>query len=95
MASLKEMFDQFIADGVLTREEHDEFIEAIHADGKIDDEERAQISRMFTLIKEGKLKVVDTERERFAEIKKREAAERAAAGVAAPPPPPTIPEQPE
>lgn len=79
MPSLKEMLDQFVADGVLTREEHDEFIEAIHADGKIDDEERAQISRMFALIKEGKLKVVDTERERFAEMRKREAAEKAAA----------------
>lgn len=89
MASLKEMLDQFVADGVLTREEHDEFIEAIHADGKIDDEERAQISRMFTLIRDGKLKVVDTERERFAEIRKREAAEKASA----PPPPPAPPEE--
>ncbi|MFN8389874.1 MAG: hypothetical protein U0136_06265 [Bdellovibrionota bacterium] len=74
MASLKEMLDSFVADGVLTRDEHDEFIAAVSADGKIDDEERAQISRMFQLIRDGKLTVVDTERERFAEMKRREAA---------------------
>lgn len=78
MPSLKEMLDQFVEDGVLTRDEHDQFIEQVSADGKIDDEERAQISRMFQLIKEGKLTVVDSERERFAEMKRREAAKPAA-----------------
>lgn len=79
MPSLKEMLDHFIEDGVLTREEHDQFIEQMSADGKIDDEERKEISRMFQLIKEGKLVVVDNERERFAEMKKREAAKAKAA----------------
>ena len=79
MASLKEMLDAFVEDGVLTRDEHDEFIAAVSADGKIDDDEKAQMSRMFALIKEGKLVVVDTERERFAEMKRREAAAATAA----------------
>ena len=74
MPSVKEMLDQFIADGVLTRDEHDMFIEQVSADGKIDDDERAQISRMFALINEGKLVIVDSERERYAAIKEREAA---------------------
>ncbi len=79
MSSLKEMLDQFIADGVLTRDEHDEFIEAVHADGKIDDEEKAQISRMFQLIREGKLTVVDSERDRFEALKRKEALGKALA----------------
>lgn len=76
MPSIKEMLDQFIEDGVLTRDEHDLFIDAISKDGKIDQEERAEISRMFQLIREGKLKVVDEEREAF-EIKKKAEAARA------------------
>lgn len=78
MASLKEMLDLFVEDGVLTRDEHDQFIETVSADGKIDNEERAQISRMFQLIREGKLTVVDSERERSDEMKRREAAAKAA-----------------
>ena len=82
MASLKDMLDRFIEDGVLTRQEHDLFIEQIHADGKIDDSEKAQISRMFQLIREGKLKIVDEEREAIEIIKKREAAAKQAAAPA-------------
>ena len=78
MASLKEMLDQFVEDGVLTRDEHDQFIEQVHADGKIDNDEKAEISRMFQLIREGKLTIVDSERERFAEMKRREAAAKTA-----------------
>jgi hypothetical protein len=63
MPSIKELVDQIIEDGVLTREEHDSFIEQVHADGEIDQEESEQISRLFRLIQEGKLKVVDEERE--------------------------------
>ena len=74
MGLVKDMLDKFIEDGVLTRDEHDQFIDQIHADGKIDDEESAQISRMFTLIREGKLRVVDHEREKFEEIKRKQAA---------------------
>ena len=74
MPTLKEMLDQFIEDGVLTREEHDLFIDAISKDGKIDQEERAEISRMFQLIRDGKLKVVDEEREKSEILKKAEAS---------------------
>lgn len=73
MGIVKDMLDKFIEDGVLTRDEHDQFIDQIHADGKIDDEESSQISRMFTLIRDGKLKVVDHEREKFEEIKRKQA----------------------
>lgn len=79
MGLVKDMLDKFIADGVLTRDEHDQFIEQIHADGKIDDEEKAQISRMFSLIKDGSLKIVDQEREKFEEIKRRQATTAKAA----------------
>ena len=64
MATVKELVDQIIADGVLTREEHDSFIEQVHADGQIDEEESEQISRLFRLIQDGTLKVVDEEREK-------------------------------
>ena len=64
MATVKELVDQIIADGVLTREEHDSFIEQVHADGQIDAEESEQISRLFRLIQDGTLKVVDEEREK-------------------------------
>lgn len=77
MSNIKELFDKFIEDGVLTRDEHDMFIEQIHADGKIDEEEKAQISRMFSLIKEGKLQIVDSEREKYELMKKKEALQKA------------------
>ena len=82
MGLVKDMLDKFIEDGVLTRDEHDQFIEQIHADGKIDDDEKAQISRMFSLIKDGTLKIVDHEREKFEEIKRKqtEAAKVASQG---------------
>ena len=77
MSLIKSMLDKFIEDGVLTKDEHDQFIEQISADGKIDVEEKAQMSRMFQLIKEGKLKVVDEEREKFAILKKKEELQKA------------------
>ncbi len=77
MGKIKEIFDKFVEDGVLTRDEHDLFIEQIHADGKIDEEEKGQISRMFALIKEGKLQIVDSEREKFEIMKKKEALQKA------------------
>ncbi|MBP9837791.1 MAG: hypothetical protein KBC84_03670 [Proteobacteria bacterium] len=76
MSTLKDMLDKFVEDGVLTREEHDQFIEQVSADGKIDPEERIQMQRMFELIKTGKLKVVDEEREKFDLIKKKEALQK-------------------
>jgi polyhydroxyalkanoate synthesis regulator phasin len=70
MATIKELVDQIIQDGVLTREEHDSFIEQVHADGQIDEEESAQISRLFRLIQDGTLKVVDEEREKAESLRR-------------------------
>ncbi len=75
MPSIKELVDQIIADGVLTREEHDAFIDQVHADGQIDEEESEQISRLFRMIQEGTLKVVDEEREK-AEASRRDELEK-------------------
>lgn len=72
MANIKELFEQIIADGVITRDEHDAFIEEMHADGKIDDEESAIISKLFTLIREGKVKIVDSEREKADTLRREE-----------------------
>ena len=64
MSTIKELLDQIIEDGIMTQEEHDTFITQISADGKIDADESAQISRLFRLIQEGKVRVVDVDRER-------------------------------
>ena len=72
MASIKDMLDQYLADGVMTKDEHDAFIEEVHADGQIDAEEQEQISRIFKMIQEGTLKIVDSERDKFEEIRKEE-----------------------
>jgi hypothetical protein len=64
MSKVIEMLDEIIADGIMTSAEHEALMEEIHADGKIDEVERAQISRIFKLIQEGKLKIVDEEREK-------------------------------
>ena len=58
MESIKELLDRIIEDGVMTAEEHSEFIRRVNADGEIDDEESEQIARLFQLISDGKLKVV-------------------------------------
>ena len=58
MESIKELLDRIIEDGVMTGDEHSEFIRRVNADGEIDDEESEQIARLFQLISEGKLKVV-------------------------------------
>lgn len=79
MSTIRSMLDKFIEDGIITRDEHDQFVEQMSADGKIDDDERSQISRMFQLIREGKLKVVDHEREKFDALKRKELAEKLAA----------------
>jgi CBS domain containing-hemolysin-like protein len=66
------MVDRFIEDGVLTTEEHDELMAMVHADGKIDDDEKAEISRIFKLIQQGTLKVVDPDREASEQRRKDE-----------------------
>ncbi|MDD2943774.1 MAG: hypothetical protein PHC51_12510 [bacterium] len=67
MSDIKELLDQILDDGVMTENEHEEFMSAVYADGVVDEEESEQISRIFKLIQEGKLKIVNTERDK-AEI---------------------------
>lgn len=83
MSQVRELFDRIIEDGVITRAEHDDFMELIHEDGRIDKEESEQISRMFKLISEGKLKIVDEDRE-AAERKRREKLRETIQAAAAP-----------
>ena len=71
MGDIKALFEQIIEDGIITRDEHDEFMDEMHADGQIDAEESEIISRLFKLIQEGKVQIVDSEREK-SEIKRRE-----------------------
>ena len=75
---IKELFDEIIDDGIITREEHDAFIEEMAADGKIDEEESAIITKMFAMIKEGKIKIVDSERDALELKKKKELQEKMA-----------------
>jgi len=76
MEDIKSIMDRIVADGVITQEEHDEFIEAVHRDGEIDEEESAQISRMFKMLQEGKLRIIGTEREKAEMMRKREEVHR-------------------
>ena len=71
MGDIKALFEQIIEDGIVTRDEHDEFMDEMHADGQIDAEESEIISRFFKLIQEGKVRIVDSEREK-AELLRRE-----------------------
>ena len=87
MSELSDLLDKYIEDGVLTVQEHEDLMTMIHADGKIDDDEKAQISRLFALIKSGQLRVVDPEREaselrRKEEVKKKLLAQAQAAAAA-------------
>jgi len=61
MSEIKKLVDQIVQDGVMTSEEYDQFLKGIYADGVVDDEESAEISRILQLVKDGKLKVVDAE----------------------------------
>lgn len=69
-SSLHKFVDDIVADGVMTSAEHEAFMELVHTDGEIDDEESAQISRIFQLIQSGELVVVDEEREAINERRK-------------------------
>ena len=72
MGHIKDIVDKAIEDGVLTQAEHEEIMDAIHADGEIDDVEREQLSRIFKLTQEGKIQVVDADRDASYERKKEE-----------------------
>jgi hypothetical protein len=64
MSDIKEYVDHIIADGIITPEEHQRFTDLIHVDGEIDAAESEQLSRVFRLISEGKVKIVDAERDK-------------------------------
>lgn len=65
MSTVKEMVERIVEDGVMTHAEHEQLMDMIHKDGQIDPDESAAISRIFGLIREGKLKVIDEVRESF------------------------------
>ncbi len=64
MSEITEIFNKIAEDGVITRDEYDGFFEVMQKDGVIDDTESELISKMFKLIQEGKVKIVDDEREK-------------------------------
>jgi len=72
---IKALVDSIVDDGVMTLDEHDELMELMHADGEIDEEESAQISRIFKLLQSGELRVVDEERDHYQSLRAKEDAE--------------------
>ncbi len=79
MSALKQFVDEIIEDGIITAEEHQQFTDLVHEDGEIDAEESEQISRIFRLVSEGKVRIVDEERN----VASREELEQAKAEVLA------------
>jgi len=55
--SIKERVDRLIADGRLSRLEHEQFQRAVQEDSEIDAEENQQIQRLLQMVTEGKLTV--------------------------------------
>ncbi len=55
--NIEELVNQIIADGKLTKEEHQMFLDKVNEDGKVDEEENKQISRLMDMIGKGELKV--------------------------------------
>ncbi len=55
--SIKQLVDRIVADGVITKAEHEEFLRKVKEDGKIDKEESEQISRLREMIEKGELKI--------------------------------------
>ena len=61
MNKIKKLVDDIIADGIVTDEEHGTFLEAIHLDGVIDCQEQEQITRIYNLLKQSKIRVEEGE----------------------------------
>ena len=55
---IKDLMDRVLSDNKLTMAEHQILLDAIDADGKVDDEEKAQITRLLELIENGTVEVV-------------------------------------
>ena len=56
---IQAIIDRCEAQGIMTQAEHDRVIRLIHRDGKIDAEESEQLSRMFSLLRTGKIRLTD------------------------------------
>lgn len=61
--SLSQFVENMISDGIITSQEHEEFMSLVHEDNEIDEHESALISKIFKLISSGEVKVVDEQRE--------------------------------
>jgi polyhydroxyalkanoate synthesis regulator phasin len=55
--SIKQLVDRIVADGVLTEKEHQEFLNKVREDNRIDPEESEQIARLMKMIENGELNV--------------------------------------
>jgi len=64
-SDLSILVDKVVADGVMSREEYDLFIELVHQDGEIDEDEANQLSRVFDLVKQGKIEIRDPSQDKF------------------------------
>ena len=76
MGKITELFNKITEDGVITREEYDEFFEEMQRDGEIDEEESALISKMFQLIQNNEITIVDDERQKSDLRKKLDTMKR-------------------
>lgn len=56
--NIKTLVEQILEDGKITREEQNDLNMAITEDGKVSSEEKAEIERIFNMLKEGKIKAV-------------------------------------
>ncbi|MDR2337795.1 MAG: hypothetical protein LBE20_03995 [Deltaproteobacteria bacterium] len=70
MSKITDIFNEIVEDGVITRDEYDNFFNVMQTDGTIDEEESGLISQMFKMIQNGTIKIVDTEREK-SELRKK------------------------
>ena len=57
--SIKELVDEVLADGKITRAEHKKLREVFMADGEIDQSEHEQLQRIMDLVDAGKVQIVD------------------------------------
>jgi len=56
-SDIKNLVDKIIEDGIISDSEYQDLLMKIHSDGKIDQEEKKQIDRVYNLIKDGKIVV--------------------------------------
>ncbi len=71
MSDIKDRVDAFAAKGVMTRAEHDKLIADIQSDGVVDEQESEQLSRIFKLVANNKLTIVESEKEAKLAAKKQ------------------------